>query len=643
MRQQLVRSVSALVRKLITMKYLNRWIVFCIDLSLSVLCTVIAYLLISVLLEIRPVTATIYLIVILWSGVNVFVQLIFKLYRGIIRHASIQEASRLLLAIFTKELLLFLSLWQISEFSALWVAVVCLDMILSFFMLVSVRALLVSLYYSLVGGSFYGNHRMFIYGTDNHSISLVNWVRSGAFQPYVAVGLLTVDMEQDGMRIAGIPVFGVSNSESLRKILIREHMQTVMFPDYTSVQQERNRFVEVCLETKIELLVAPSVEALSNPDQARSQIREIKIEDLLGRDQIYINMEEISTMLKPEVILVTGAAGSIGSEITRLLASINVKQLILFDNAETPMHDLRLEMEDRFPFLNFVPIIGDVRMQSRLDFVFKKYAPTVVFHAAAYKHVPLMEAYPCEAIRTNVDGTRKLADTAVAYAVKRFIMISTDKAVNPTNVMGASKRIAEMYVQSLSISLGKALNKTQFITTRFGNVLGSNGSVVARFREQIRRGGPVTVTHPDIFRYFMTIPEASRLVLEAVTLGRGGEIFVFDMGEPVKIADMARRMIQLAGLVPDEQVKVVFAGLRPGEKLYEELLTDNEYTLPTRHPKIRIAQVRPCDWAVVRGAVDGLVSMADSEESEQVILSMKKLVPEFISSHSPYEIYDPKN
>lgn len=643
MRQRLVRSVSSIVRWLIAMKYLNRWIVLFIDLSLSIFCSVVSYLLISVLLEVQPIVNTLLLIVLFSFGANAIVQLIFKLYRGIIRHASMQEISRLLVALFCKELLLLLSVGLINEFSTFWITVVSLDLLLSFFMLISVRALLVSIYSSLVRGSFYGSRRLFIYGTNNRSISLVNWVRSGALQPYVAVGLLSVDMKQDGMRIAGLSVFGVNNSESLRKILSQERTHIIMFPDYAAVQQESNRFVEACLQSKIELLVAPPVEAFNYPDQVRSQIREIKIEDLLERDQISINMEEIERMLKQDVILVTGAAGSIGSEITRLLASMDVKQLILFDNAETPMHDLRLEMEDRYPQLNFVPIIGDIRVKSRLEFVFKKYAPTVVFHAAAYKHVPLMEAFPCEAIRTNVGGTKKLADMAVAYAVKRFIMISTDKAVNPSNVMGASKRVAEMYVQSLCFPEGKPSGNTQFITTRFGNVLGSNGSVLARFREQIHRGGPVTVTHPEIFRYFMTIPEASRLVLEAVTIGKGGEIFVFDMGDPVKIADMARRMIQLAGLIPDKQVKVVFAGLRPGEKLCEELLTDTEYTLPTRHPKIRIAQVRVCKVDEVCDAVDKLVLMADSEEPEQVIQLMKKLVPEFISRHSPYEIYDVKN
>lgn len=639
----MVRYVSSLVRWLSTMKYLNRWIVLVLDLSLSLLSAVVSYLLVLAFLQIQFNRGELYRFVCFALGAGLLIQLVFKLYRGIIRHASIQEASRLLAALFCKELILLIAILLYSGFSSQWLAIVLLDLLISFFLVISVRALLVSIYFTLVGGNLNGNRLLFIYGTDNHSIALINWVRSGALHPYVAVGLLSTDMSQSGLRIGGLPVFAISTPDSFRKLLTHVRLQTVMFPDYATVQHERNRFVEVCLQSNIELLVAPPVELLDNPEKAREHMREIKIEDLLGREQISINMDEISSVLKEEVILVTGAAGSIGSEICRLLASIRVKQLILFDNAETPMHDLRLEIQDRYPMQSFVPIIGDVRIKSRLEFVFTKYVPTVVFHAAAYKHVPLMEEYPCEAIRTNVDGTRKLADMSVLHSVKRFIMISTDKAVNPTNVMGASKRIAEMYVQSLSFKIDEARGKTQFITTRFGNVLGSNGSVVARFREQIRRGGPVTVTHPDIFRYFMTIPETSRLVLEAVTLGRGGEIFVFDMGEPVKIADMARRMIQLAGLIPDEQVKVVFAGLRPGEKLYEELLTDSEFTVPTRHPKIRIAKVRRYEWNEVSTAVDQLIRMAESEESEQVIRLMKKLVPEFISNHSPYEIYDPKN
>lgn len=641
--QHIIGLLFSVIKKLPTMKYLNRWIVLVIDLLLTVLSALFSYLLISALLGILVEINTLLLIVAFSVVSGITVELVFKLYRGIIRHASMQEASRLLFALFCKDLILLLFIELFAEFSPLWLGFVILDLLLSFFLLISVRALLVSIFYTLVGGDFKGNRRLFIFGTSNHSISLVNLARSGALHPYVVVGLLSSDMEQDGMRIDDLPVYGVTVPDKLRNILSRENVQAVMFADYEIVQKERTRFIPVCLESKIELLVAPPVEAFDNPEKARSQIREIRIEDLLGRDQILINMDEIAVMLKNEVILVTGAAGSIGSEITRQLASIGVKQLILFDNAETPMHDLRLELEDKQPRLDFVPIIGDVRMNSRLEYVFNKYSPTVVFHAAAYKHVPLMEAYPCEAIRTNVDGTKKLADMAITYGVKRFIMISTDKAVNPTNVMGASKRVAEMYVQSLSLSQNGLSGKTQFITTRFGNVLGSNGSVVARFREQIRRGGPVTVTHPEMFRYFMTIPEASKLVLEAVTLGKGGEIFVFDMGDPVKIADMARRMIQLAGLVPDEQIKVVFAGLRPGEKLYEELLTDTEYTLPTRHPKIRIAKVRKCDWIEVSDTVNKLVSLANMEESEQVIMLMKKFVPEFISNHSPYQKYDPKN
>ena len=577
-------------------------------------------------------------------GAGLLIQLVFKLYRGIIRHASIQEASRLLAALFCKELILLIAILLYSGFSSQWLAIVLLDLLISFFLVISVRALLVSIYFTLVGGNLNGNRLLFIYGTDNHSIALINWVRSGALHPYVAVGLLSTDMSQSGLRIGGLPVFAISTPDSFRKLLTHVRLQTVMFPDYATVQHERNRFVEVCLQSNIELLVAPPVELLDNPEKAREHMREIKIEDLLGREQISINMDEISSVLKEEVILVTGAAGSIGSEICRLLASIRVKQLILFDNAETPMHDLRLEIQDRYPMQSFVPIIGDVRIKSRLEFVFTKYAPTVVFHAAAYKHVPLMESNPCEAIRVNVRGTRNMADHAVKYGVERFVMVSTDKAVNPTNVMGCSKRLAEIYVQSLATAIknGTHPGVTKFITTRFGNVLGSNGSVIPRFREQIEKGGPITVTHPDIIRYFMTIPEACRLVLEAGTMGKGGEIFIFEMGEPVKIADLARRMIELAGFEPDVDIQISYTGLRPGEKLYEELLSNEENTLPTPHEKIRVAKVREYNYQEIEPRIDSLTQVARQGLVLDTVLQMKQIVPEFISQNSEFEKLDIK-
>jgi len=369
---------------------------------------------------------------------------------------------------------------------------------------------------------------------------------------------------------------------------------------------------------------------------------EVRIEDLLGREEIEINMEEIAGALSGKTVLVTGAAGSIGSEICRQLCSFGLKHLILFDCAETPMHNIRLELEEKFPDVKFSPIVGDVRMLARIESVFVRFLPQVVFHAAAYKHVPLMEENPCESIHTNVLGTRNVADLSLKYGAGKFVMISTDKAVNPTNVMGASKRLAEMYVQSLGSAIRKReyAGRTVFITTRFGNVLGSNGSVIPRFREQLAKGGPLTVTHPDIIRYFMTIPEACRLVLEAAFMGKGDEIFVFDMGTPVKIADLAKRMIQLAGLVPEKDIEIKYTGLRPGEKLFEELLATKENTLPTTNKKIYRAAVRKYIYREIAEAIDELVEVAASVDKMETVRLMKKLVPEFRSQQSEYQILD---
>ena len=370
--------------------------------------------------------------------------------------------------------------------------------------------------------------------------------------------------------------------------------------------------------------------------------REIKVEDLLGRNEIKISMEKIIENFKDKVVMVTGAAGSIGSELCRQLAGFGIKRLILFDNAETPMHNLRLELEDNYPNLDFVPVIGDVRQIPRLDFAFRTYKPQVVFHAAAYKHVPLMEENPCEAVLVNVIGSRQVADKCIEYDVEKMVMISTDKAVNPTNIMGCTKRLAEIYVQSLGLALqnGSVKGKTTFVTTRFGNVLGSNGSVIPRFREQIAAGGPVTVTHPDINRFFMTIPEACRLVMEAATMATGNEIFVFDMGKPVKIDTLARRMIHLAGFVPDEDIKIEYTGLRPGEKLYEEVLSNEENTKPSFHERIRIAQVREYDYEEAKDVVNRLETLSRDVEIPDMVRLMKRTVPEYKSDHSRFEIYD---
>ena len=378
-----------------------------------------------------------------------------------------------------------------------------------------------------------------------------------------------------------------------------------------------------------------------NIAQRVGRIEAIKVEDLLDRPAIRLSDEQIGGMLRSKTVMVTGAAGSIGSEIVRQVAQHNPHAIVLVEMAESPLHDLFVELHPQFPEIQIIHIIADVRNLDMLEPIFKEYQPDIVFHAAAYKHVPLMEDYPAQAVLANVLGTKNVADMAVKYGTKRFVMISTDKAVNPTNVMGASKRIAEIYVQSLFLKLiKKNADCTKFITTRFGNVLGSNGSVVPYFKKQIAQGGPVTVTHPDIIRYFMTIPEASSLVLEAATLGNGGEIFIFDMGQPVKISDLAKNMIRLAGYVPGKDIEIVYTGLRPGEKLYEELLNQKELTIPTSHEKIMVAKVRKYDYDDVTTSIDQLIQCAKEGKVFPTVQMMKNIVPEYKSKNSIYEQLD---
>lgn len=403
--------------------------------------------------------------------------------------------------------------------------------------------------------------------------------------------------------------------------------------------------LSIFMENNIRILTTPYFKDYS-PDEEENinkigRIESIQVENLLERPAIQINTNNVKIILSNKVVLVTGGAGSIGSEIVRQVATFNPKAIILLEIAESPLHDLTVDLRRKYPNLQFVPIIADIRNITMIEEVFAEYHPTIIFHAAAYKHVPLMEDFPTQAILANVLGTKNMADMAVKYNAERFVMISTDKAVNPTNVMGASKRIAEIYVQSLflkQVQLDPAC--TKFITTRFGNVLGSNGSVVPFFKKQIAEGGPVTVTHPDIIRYFMTIPEATCLVLEAATLGNGGEIFCFDMGHPVRIADLAKNMIRLAGLVPGKDIEITYTGLRPGEKLYEELLNQKETTLPTSNQKILVAKVREYDFDVVTEQIQALINEAQRGKVFPVVKKMKKIVPEFKSKNSVYEQLD---
>ena len=449
---------------------------------------------------------------------------------------------------------------------------------------------------------------------------------------FEVVGYLTDILAEEHLRTHNLPIFLFQNEEDIARIAKKQNLGGILFAREEDTRSEAQRLVKYATANKLRLLIAPSIDDYSNI--VTQGVRNVKVEDLLGRDEISISMDKIKERFAGKVVLVTGAAGSIGSELCRQLARVGVKKLVLFDNAETPMHNLRLELEDKFSDLNFVPVIGDVRQTARLNYVFRTWHPQVVFHAAAYKHVPLMEDNPCEAVLVNVIGSRHVADKCIEFGVEMMVMISTDKAVNPTNIMGCTKRLAEIYVQSINNE------KTKFVTTRFGNVLGSNGSVIPRFRAQIEAGGPVTVTHPEITRYFMTIPEACRLVMEAATMSSGKEIYVFDMGKPVKIDNLARRMIELAGFEPDKEIKIVYSGLRPGEKLYEEVLSDKENTDPTSHDRIRVARVRKYSHENACQFTDELEILSRQVQIPEMVKLMKEIVPEFKSKNSKFEIYD---
>ncbi|GAA4515054.1 nucleoside-diphosphate sugar epimerase/dehydratase [Sphingobacterium thermophilum] len=455
----------------------------------------------------------------------------------------------------------------------------------------------------------------------------------------IIVGFLDDNPSKIGKSIDGVRIY---KSDKLIEVINRLSVDELIIATPAIHPDRKSQIIDICLEQNVSVLTIPPAQKIINGDLSVNQIKNVKIEDLLERAPIKINNESILEQLKGKRVLVTGAAGSIGSEIASQLGKYEPQMIILCDQAESPLHNLQLDLQERYKNQIFHTFIGDVKDALRMEYLFEELRPHIVYHAAAYKHVPMMENHPIEAIRTNVWGTYNIANLSVKYGVQKFVFVSTDKAVNPTNVMGASKRIAEIYVQSLNNKLLKENpNKgTRFITTRFGNVLGSNGSVIPRFREQIEKGGPVTVTHPEITRYFMTIPEACQLVLEAGNMGQGGEIFVFDMGKSVKIVDLAKKMIKLSGLEPNKDIEIKFTGLRPGEKLFEELLNDHENTLPTHHEKIMIAKVRDNDFEEVKQHMEELFALINSQNNTNIVRKMKVIVPEFKSQNSEYELLD---
>ena len=487
--------------------------------------------------------------------------------------------------------------------------------------------------------------RIFIYGAHDGGISLAKSIRNETPNRYTIKGFISSDASLQGKWLLGLPVYG--EKENIAELMRKQNVSTLMVsPLQTAHFREQEELVNSLISAGIKIMMLPSsAKEWDGKSELRyNQLHEVDIEDLLPRDKIVVDMQAIGRQLNESRILITGAAGSIGNEIVNQVARFEPKELILIDQAETPMHDVRRMMANDFPNLSCQTIVASITNQTFMENVFRRFRPDYVFHAAAYKHVPMMEDNPAIAVQNNIYGTRVIADLAVKYGTKKFVMISTDKAVNPTNVMGCSKRICEIYCQALNKFVeekkqagGEDSPCTQFVTTRFGNVLGSNGSVIPIFKEQIAKGGPVTVTHPDIIRYFMLIPEACKLVLEAGTMGKGGEIFVFDMGKPVRIADLAQRMITLSGA---KNCQIQYTGLRDGEKLYEEVLNDAEHTLPTVHPKIMVAKVREYDYEKACHDEERLLEASYTGDDMAIVKIMKEIVPEFKSRHSKYEALD---
>lgn len=629
-------------------KFLDVRVIYLMDTGLSMLASLITLLLIGFFASNDAYTQSKF--VLLWFlgalVATVVAKFIFKTYKIVIRHTSFNDIIHFALEVIVKEVILVIIVlllgkihWVIPiAFTVISIAL-AVDAMLTLCLLLGVRLMMISVYryYYYRRKTERKKQRVLIYGLSEKSLAVV--LRLKPSQVYRIIGFIDKGNKLKNITVLDLPVF---NYEDVESVVQEYDVDAILFATEKDAYEENMGLIEFCNQNGVTPLVTPIIDEYVQGKSMKNMVRQVRIEDLLGRDEIDIDLNEVSSHFRGKVVMVTGAAGSIGSELCRQLAGFEVKKLVLFDNAESPMHNIRLELEERFPELDFVPVIGDVRHPPRLDFAFRSYHPQVVFHAAAYKHVPLMEENPCEAIRVNLYGTHNVADKCIEYGVEKMIMISTDKAVNPTNIMGCTKRLAEIYVQSLGLAIeaGKRPGVTKFVTTRFGNVLGSNGSVIPRFREQIEKGGPVTVTHPDITRFFMTIPEACRLVMEAATLGEQTQIFVFDMGKSVKIVTLARRMIELAGLKPGVDIDIEYTGLRPGEKLYEEVLSNKENTIETEHKRIFIAKVRKYDYDEVLPEIVNLERLAQVVNIPEMVIKMKEVVPEYISKNSVFEQYD---
>ena len=642
---RLYHKMLQVIDKFMSNRYIPTWVIASIDAAIVILSVFISGFLIDIKEQWFNFPFDNYSIrfIVLTVCCTILSLHLFKIHRSVIRYSSFSDMMRILLAISSTAVLILIGnfLYKLNYDKdyipkELILVNACVCFIGLFMFRMFVRWLFEKAYKAGVNTEL--NTQVIIFGAGRTGTATANTLVSASRKYYIK-GFIDDDPNLRGKTIMGQKIYPRDKQEYLIKY--KDVDQLIIATNRISTER-KNEIFELCHANGVKVLTVTPIKTWTDGKLQDHQIKEIQLEDLLGRAEITINRDLIEQQISGKTILISGAAGSIGSEIVRQLARFSVR-LVLLDQAETPMYHIENELNDKFPTVEKDIVIASVTDQNRLREIFNKYKPHIVFHAAAYKHVPMMEREPYQAANNNIIGTKYIADISMENMVEKFIMISTDKAVNPTNVMGASKRYAEIYIQHLNLLSG---NKTKFITTRFGNVLGSNGSVIPRFKEQIRLGGPVTVTHPDITRYFMTIPEASRLVLEAGTMGNGGEIFLFDMGEPVKILSLAERMIKLSGLKPEEQIKITFSGLRPGEKLYEELLTKKEDILPTYHKKIYIAKTEVVNSEEIDNCMEELQAILSENKENQdinIVRNIKRLVKTFKSNNSVYEELDNAN
>ena len=630
---------------LLNHRYLPRWAVLVIDIFLCF----VAFLLGYVFLKGTPIvffdTISIANQMFIFGSVNIIFFFLFKTYSGIIRHSTFVDIIKLAFSAIATALSLLIINFIIQQVYGNKVFIttsIILYGLISFCLQLVFRMVIKETYHYLKNNK--GDllkERVAVIGVDDQTISFGKALTTRSNLPFQLIGFFTENSLSKRIKLLDKPVFQINND--FEALLDKHNIEGILFVGRSVTTKEKNKLVEVCLQSKKKIYNVPSLEEWNSKEDIQQKIKPIQIEDLLERNTINIDTEIIKQHLEGKTILITGGAGSIGSEIVKQVAGFNPKLVIILDQAESTLYDLELFLLQNFENLNFETKLANISNMNRMEMLFDAYDFDVVYHAAAYKHVPLIERNPHEGIFVNILGTVNLSLLAVSHKIERFVMVSTDKAVNPTNVMGASKRAAEMYVQSLQYKNALEVSfTTKFITTRFGNVLGSNGSVIPNFRKQIAEGGPVTVTHKDIIRYFMTIPEACQLVLQAGTMGNGGEIFLFDMGKPVKILNLAKRMIKLSGFIPYEDIDIKITGLRPGEKLFEELLYNKAITQPTHHPKIMISKEKAKDFDEVNGKIKQIIKYASRFNDEKVVKELNELIPEFISNNSLFEVLDKK-